>query len=301
MSQTNIGDDEVDIVIGALHADLTSFLNEWRPLFSRFHLIIVKDPDLREGLKIPEGFNLHVYTKSDIDRVVGSSYTAINFSGYSCRYFGYLMSRKKYIFSVDDDCIPAKDDKGLSVDAVDQHITNLATPATLSSLTHSDHDAPTQALKPGHRNSRYVDAVLTVPARALMPVSGVNIAFNRELAGPALFPGLRLAAEGKLRWETVEDIWCGLCVKVRQCHRKLEERVGRREADGGSRPVLSVCEVSQAAVTTEDCVLEIVALVKERLATLDPVFARAAQAMADWIKLWKAVGSGSGSSRPSNG
>lgn len=357
MSQTNIGDDEVDIVIGALHADLTSFLNEWRPLFSRFHLIIVKDPDLREGLKIPEGFNLHVYTKSDIDRVVGSSYTAINFSGYSCRYFGYLMSRKKYIFSVDDDCIPAKNDKGLSVDAVDQHITNLATPATpfffntlydpfrkgadfvrgypfslrsgvtcaLSCglwLNLADHDAPTQALKPGHRNSRYVDAVLTVPARALMPVSGVNIAFNRELAGPALFPGLRLAAEGKLRWETVEDIWCGLCVKVVCDHLGLGVKTGlpyvwrndrgnaieslKKEWEGVKLmeevvPFFQSVRLSQAAVTTEDCVLEIVALVKERLATLDPVFARAAQAMADWIKLWKAVGSGSGSSRPSNG
>ncbi|XP_034683827.1 probable UDP-arabinopyranose mutase 5 [Vitis riparia] len=356
MSQTNIGDDEVDIVIGALHADLTSFLNEWRPLFSRFHLIIVKDPDLREELKIPEGFNLHVYTKSDIDRVVGSSYTAINFSGYSCRYFGYLMSRKKYIFSVDDDCIPAKDDQGLSVDAVDQHITNLATPATpfffntlydpfrkgadfvrgypfslrsgvtcaLSCglwLNLADHDAPTQALKPGHRNSRYVDAVLTVPARALMPVSGVNIAFNRELAGPALFPGLRLAAEGKLRWETVEDIWCGLCVKVVCDHLGLGVKTGlpyvwrndrgnaieslKKEWEGVKLmeevvPFFQSVRLSQAAVTTEDCVLEIVALVKERLATLDPVFARATQAMADWIKLWKAVGSGSGSS-PSNG
>ncbi|CBI17670.3 unnamed protein product, partial [Vitis vinifera] len=159
MSQTNIGDDEVDIVIGALHADLTSFLNEWRPLFSRFHLIIVKDPDLREELKIPEGFNLHVYTKSDIDRVVGSNM-----------------------------CSVMKAEVGNSV--------------------------------------------------------------------------------------------------------KLMEEVV---------PFFQSVRLSQAAVTTEDCMLEIVALVKERLATLDPVFARAAQAMADWIKLWKAVGSGSGSSRPSNG
>lgn len=264
------------------------------------------------------------------------------------------MSRKKYIFSVDDDCIPAKDDQGLSVDAVDQHITNLATPATpfffntlydpfrkgadfvrgypfslrsgvtcaLSCglwLNLADHDAPTQALKPGHRNSRYVDAVLTVPARALMPVSGVNIAFNRELAGPALFPGLRLAAEGKLRWETVEDIWCGLCVKVVCDHLGLGVKTGlpyvwrndrgnaieslKKEWEGVKLmeevvPFFQSVRLSQAAVTTEDCVLEIVALVKERLATVDPVFARAAQAMADWIKLWKAVGSGSS---PSNG
>ena len=358
MSHTNIRDDEVDIVISALHVDLTSFLNEWRPLFSRFHLIIVKDPDLKEELRIPEGFNLHVYTKSDIDRVVGSSSTALNFSGYSCRYFGYLMSRKKYIFSVDDDCIPAKDNNGVPIDAIDQHITNLATPATpfffntlydpfrkgadfvrgypfslrsgvacaLSCglwLNLADHDAPTQALRPGHRNARYVDAVMTVPARALLPVSGVNIGFNRELAGPALFPGLRLAAEGKLRWETVEDIWCGLCVKVVCDHLGLGVKTGlpyvwrndrgdaieslKKEWEGVKLmeevvPFFQSVRLSRTAVTTEDCVLEIAALVKEHLATTHPVFARAAQAMADWIKLWKAVGSGSGSgSSPSKG
>lgn len=357
MSHTDIRDDEVDIVIGALHADLTSFLNEWKPLFSRFHLIIVKDPDLREELKIPEGFNLNVFTKSDIDRVLGpSSSTALNFSGYSCRYFGYLMSQKKYIFSVDDDCFPAKDSNGLLVDAVGQHISNLATPATpfffntlydpytkgadfvrgypfslrsgvtcaLSCglwLNLADHDAPTQALKPGQRNSRYVDAVMTVPVRALMSVSGANIAFNRELAGPALFPGLRLAAEGKLRWETVEDIWCGLCVKVACDHLGLGVKTGlpyvwrndrgdpieslKKEWEGVKLmeavvPFFQSVRLSRTAVTTEDCVLEIAALVKERLATTDPVFARSAQAMADWIKLWKAVGSGTGSP-PSKG
>ena len=94
-----IKNDEIDVVIGALRSDMTSFMNEWRPIFSQFHLIIVKDPDLKEELKIPEGFNLDVYKKPDIDRVVGSS-TSVLFSGYSCRYFGYLVSRKKYIISV---------------------------------------------------------------------------------------------------------------------------------------------------------------------------------------------------------
>ncbi|GMP67909.1 hypothetical protein CsSME_00027731 [Camellia sinensis var. sinensis] len=30
MSQVSIKDDEVDIVIGALHSDLTSFMEDWR-------------------------------------------------------------------------------------------------------------------------------------------------------------------------------------------------------------------------------------------------------------------------------
>lgn len=351
MSKESIKDNEIDIVIGALHSDLTSFMNEWRPLFSRFHLIIVKDPDLKEELKVPQDFNADIYTKSDIDRMVGSSSTAILFSGYSCRYFGFLMSRRKYIITIDDDCIPARDDKGLLVNPVAQHIENLTSPATpfffntlydpyrdgsdfvrgypfslrtgvdcaLSCglwLNLADYDAPTQALKPSERNKRYVDAVMTVPFKALMPVSGINMGFDRELVGPVLIPGLRLAGEGKFRWETMEDIWCGLCVKVICDHLGVGVKSGlpyvwrnergnaieslRKEWEGVKLmeevvPFFQSVRLPRSAVTAEDCVVEIASLVKERLGPLDPVFARAADAMAQWVKLWK-DNSGSSSS-----
>lgn len=351
MSKESIKDNEIDIVIGALHSDLTSFMNEWRPLFSRFHLIIVKDPDLTEELKVPQDFNADIYTKSDIDRKVGSSSTAILFSGYSCRYFGFLMSHRKYIITIDDDCIPARDDKGLLVNPVAQHIENLTSPATpfffntlydpyrdgsdfvrgypfslrtgvdcaLSCglwLNLADYDAPTQALKPSERNKRYVDAVMTVPFKALMPVSGINVGFDRELVGPVLIPGLRLAGEGKFRWETMEDIWCGLCVKVICDHLGLGVKSGlpyvwrnergnaieslRKEWEGVKLmeevvPFFQSVRLPRSAVTAEDCVVEIASLVKERLGPLDPVFARAADAMAQWVKLWK-DNSGSSSS-----
>ncbi|XP_058183223.1 probable UDP-arabinopyranose mutase 5 isoform X1 [Rhododendron vialii] len=346
MSQESIMDNEVDIVIGALHSDLTSFMEEWRLIFSRYHLIIVKDPDLKEELKIPGGFNLDVYSKSDIDRTVGSSSATLLFSGYSCRYFGYLMSRKKYIISVDDDCSPARDNNGDLVDIVAQHITNLSTPATpfffntlydpyrkgadfvrgypfslrngvpctLSCglwLNLADYDAPTQALKPELRNSRYVDAVLTVPARSMMPLSGINIGFDRELVGPALLPALMLAGEGKFRWETVEDIWCGMCVKVVSDHMGLGVKTGlpyvwRKERGDvveslkkdwkGVKlmeevvPFFQSLKLSPDAISAEDCVVEMAAAVKERLGPVDPVFGRAANAMVDWIKLWKVAG-----------
>ncbi|KAK2994726.1 hypothetical protein RJ640_002532 [Escallonia rubra] len=344
MSQI-IDDNDVDIVIGALHPDLTSFLDEWRPVFSRFHLIIVKDPDLKDELTIPGGFNLHVYTKSDIDKAVGSASTASLFSGYSCRYFGYLISQKKYVVSIDDDCIPARDNNGGLIDAVAQHISNLTTPATpfffntlydpfckgadfvrgypfslrsgvtcaLSCglwLNLADYDAPTQALKPGQRNSRYVDAVLTVPVRTMLPVSGINIGFNREVVGPALLPALRLAKEGKFRWETVEDIWSGMCVKVVCDHLGVGVKSGlpyvwrkergdaieslKKEWEGVKLmedvvPFFQSVRLSQAAVTPEDCVIEMAAAVKERLGPVHPVFARAAEAMVEWVKLWKVV------------
>lgn len=347
MSQANIMDNEVDIVIGALHSDLTTFMNEWRPVFSRFHLIIVKDPDLSGEIQIPEGFNVDVYTRSDIDRVVGSS-TSVLFSGYSCRYFGYLMSRKKYVISIDDDCIPAKDNEGSLVDIVVQHITNLTTPATpfffntlydpyrkgadfvrgypfslregvtcaLSCglwLNLADYDAPTQALKPELRNSRYVDAVLTVPVRAMLPLSGINIAFDRELVGPALIPALKLAGEGKFRWETMEDIWSGMCVKVISDHMGLGVKSGlpyvwrnergnaieslKKEWEGVKLmeevvPFFQAVRLPQSAVTAEDCVVELAKIVKEQLGQSYPMFVRAAEAMVGWIKVWKAVQSG---------
>ncbi|KAG8390691.1 hypothetical protein BUALT_Bualt01G0109900 [Buddleja alternifolia] len=345
MSQIIIKDDEVDIVIGALQSDLTSFMEEWRTVFSRFHLIIVQDPDLKGELQIPEGFNHNIYKKSDIDKVVGSSSTPISFSGYSCRYFGYLMSRKKYIISIDDDCTPAKDSNGNFIDAISQHIINLTTPATpfffntlydpfvegadfvrgypfslrsgvecgLSCglwLNLADYDAPTQALKPELRNSRYVDAVLTVPSRTMMPVSGINIGFNTELVGPALVPAFRLGKEGKLRWETVEDIWTGMCVKVVCDHLRLGVKTGlpyvwrkergdaveslKKEWEGVKLmedvvPFFQSLRLSEAAVTAEDCVAEIAASVKERLGASNTMFARAAETMVEWTKLWKRV------------
>ncbi|XP_024967850.1 probable UDP-arabinopyranose mutase 5 [Cynara cardunculus var. scolymus] len=344
MSQVTIDSNEVDIVIAAFHSDLTSFMEEWRPIFSRFHLIIVEDPDLKEELKIPKGFDFDVYTKSDIDKLAGSSNAAM-FSGYSCRYFGYLVSKRKYIISIDDDCSPAKDNNGDLVDIVTQHITNLRTPATpfffntlydpyrkgadfvrgypfglrsgvtcvLSCglwLNLADYDAPTQSLKPELRNSRYVDAVLTVPKNTLMPMSGINLAFDREMVGPALLPALKLAKEGKFRWETIEDIWCGLVVKAVCDHLDLGVKTGlpyvsrnergsaidslKKEWEGVKLmeelvPFFQSLKLSPEAVTAESCVTEIAAAVKKGLGRSHTELANVADSMVAWLKIWKEV------------
>ncbi|XP_050224727.1 probable UDP-arabinopyranose mutase 5 [Mercurialis annua] len=348
MSVLNIRDSDIDIVIGALRSDLTSFMNAWREIFSQFHLIIVKDPDLNQELNIPEGFNLDVYTKSHIENAMGASTSAL-FSGYSCRYFGFIVSKKKYIISIDDDCVPAKDDKGFLIDAVSQHISNLSNPATpfffntlydpyregadfvrgypfslrsgvkcgLSCglwLNLADFDAPTQALKPAQRNTQYVDAVMTVPTGALMPISGINIAFDRETVGPCLLPALKLAGEGKFRWETMEDIWSGMCVKVVCDHLGLGVKTGmpyvwredrgnaieslKKEWEGVKLmeevvPFFQSVRLPQTAVTAVDCVAELATSVKQKLGPIDSVFNRAGDAMLEWVKLWRAFGSGS--------
>ncbi|KAJ8504121.1 hypothetical protein OPV22_005007 [Ensete ventricosum] len=343
-----IEDNEVDIVIAALRPNLNTFLEAWRTFFSNFHLIIVKDPNLEEDLQIPPGFDHQVYTKSDMDRVLNGA--SINFSGHSCRYFGYLISRKKYIISVDDDCLPARDNSGVIVDAVTQHISNLQTPATpfffntlydpyrqgadfvrgypfslrdgveclLSCglwLNIADYDAPTQIVKPSERNTRYVDAVMTVPLRAMMPLSGINIGFNREVLGPALVPGLRLVGEGKRRWETIEDIWSGMCAKVVCDHLGYGVKSGlpyvwrgvgsdtdnpmdslKKEWEGVKLmeeivPFFQSVKLPKTAVTAADCVIEISRMARENLASLNPVYAQAADTMEAWVNLWKVAGS----------
>lgn len=336
-----IEDNEVDIVIAAISPDLSTFLEGWRTIFSRFHLIIIKDPDLLADLHIPPGFDHHLYTKSDMEKVIGAS--PIKFSGHLCRYFGYLISTKKYIISIDDDCLPAKDGSGNLIDAIEQHMTNLKTPATpfffntlydpfrkgadfvrgypfslrngvecaISSglwLNVADYDAPTQAVKPHERNTRYVDAVLTVPLRAMMPVSGINIGFNRRVLGPALVPALHLKGEGKQRWETMEDIWCGMCAKVVCDHLGFGAKTGlpyvwrngsgnaweslKRESKGVKLmeeivPFFQSVKLPKTVTTAEDCVVQIASLVRERLGPIDPVFGLAADAMEEWVKLWK--------------
>ncbi|GKA48170.1 UDP-arabinopyranose mutase 1-like protein [Tanacetum coccineum] len=44
--------------------------------------------------------------------------------------FGYMVSKKKYIFTIDDDCFVAKDPSGKDIDALSQHIRNLLHPST---------------------------------------------------------------------------------------------------------------------------------------------------------------------------
>ncbi|PKA48608.1 putative UDP-arabinopyranose mutase 2 [Apostasia shenzhenica] len=340
-----VEDNDVDIVIAALWPDLTALFEGWRPIFSRFHIIIIKDYDLEADLHIPPGFDHHIYTKSDIERVVGS--TSINFSGHSCRYFGYLISSKKYVVSIDADCLPARDDEGRPIDAISQHIINLKTPATpfffntlydpfregtdfvrgypfslrtgvecvLSCglwLNAADFDVPTQAVKPHEKNTRYVDAVLTVPLRTFMPVSGINIGFNRHVLGPVMLPAMRLDGEGKQRWGTMDDIWCGMCAKVVCDHLGLGAKTGMPyvwRVGGGNAweslkkewkgvklmeeivPFFQSVKLPRTVATAEDCVIQIAAMVRGRLGPVDEVFSRAADAMEEWLRIWKRVGS----------
>lgn len=58
---------------------------------------------------------------------------------------------------------------------------------------------------------RYVDAVMTIPKGTLFPMCGMNLGFNRELIGPAMYFGLMGDGQPIGRYD---DMWAGWCTKV---------------------------------------------------------------------------------------
>lgn len=94
--------DELDIVIPT--ARNLDFLEAWRPFFQPYHLIVVQDGDPRNTISVPGGFDYELYNRNDIDRILGPRAARISFRDSACRCFGYLVSKKKYIFTIDDDC-----------------------------------------------------------------------------------------------------------------------------------------------------------------------------------------------------
>ena len=209
-------------------------------------------------VEIPEGFDYELYNRNDIERILGDKAWCISFKDSACRCFGYMVSKKKYIYTIDDDCFVANKPTGERINALEQHIRNLLTPSTPdffntlydpyaegadfvrgypfgmregkpTAVSHGlwlnipDYDAPTQLVKPMERNTRYVNAVLTIPKGTLFPMCGMNLAFDRELIGPAMYFGLM--GEGQ-PWGRYDDMWAGWCVKVICDHLGLGVKTG---------------------------------------------------------------------------
>jgi len=46
--------------------------------------------------------------RTDIDRMLGEQAWCISFKDSACRCFGFMLSKKRYIYTIDDDCFVAK-------------------------------------------------------------------------------------------------------------------------------------------------------------------------------------------------
>ncbi|KAK1607978.1 hypothetical protein QYE76_031651 [Lolium multiflorum] len=112
----------------------------WRPFFQPYHLIIVQDGDPSKVIKVPEGFDYELYNRNDINGILGPKASCISFKDSACRCFGYMVSKKKYVFAIDDDCfVSSPADLDLvycqgsirkDINALEQHIQNLLSPST---------------------------------------------------------------------------------------------------------------------------------------------------------------------------
>jgi reversibly glycosylated polypeptide/UDP-arabinopyranose mutase len=53
--------DLVDIVIPTIRS--LDFLEQWRPFFAGFHVIVVQDGDPSRTVSVPAGFDYELYTR----------------------------------------------------------------------------------------------------------------------------------------------------------------------------------------------------------------------------------------------
>ncbi|CAN1318216.1 UDP-arabinopyranose mutase 1 [Linum perenne] len=236
----------------------------------------------------------------------------------------------------------AKNPSGEEINALGQHIQNLLTPSTPNffntlydpyregadfvrgypfslregvptAISHGlwlnipDYDAPTQLVKPLERNSRYVDAVMTIPKGTLFPMCGMNLAFDRELIGPALYFGLMGDGQPIGRYD---DMWAGWCAKVIADHLGLGVKTGlpyiwhskasnpfvnlKKEYKGiywqeDIIPFFQSAALSKESTTVQKCYIELSQQVKEKLGPIDPYFQKLADAMVIWIDAWEAL------------
>ncbi|XP_021806380.1 alpha-1,4-glucan-protein synthase [UDP-forming]-like [Prunus avium] len=328
---------ELDIVIPAIRN--LDFLERWRPYFEPYHLIIVQDGDPSRTIKVPDGFDCELYNRNDINRILGPKASCISFKDSACRCFGYLVSKKKYIFTIDEDCFVAKDPSGKEINALKQHIKNLLNPSTPlyfntlydpyregadlfhgypfslrrgvpTAVSHGlwlnipDCDAPTQLANPLERNTRFVDAVLTIPKITLFPMCGMNLAFNRELIGPAMYFGLMGNGQPIGRYG---DMWAGWCMKVICDHLGYGVKTGlpyiwhnkasnpfvslKKEYKGifwqeELIPFFQSAVLTKECTTVQKCYIELSKQVKAKLGKIDPYFLKLADAMVTWIEAW---------------
>ncbi|PWA62418.1 alpha-1,4-glucan-protein synthase [Artemisia annua] len=341
--------DELDIVIPTIRN--LDFLEMWRPFFQPYHLIIVQDGDPTKKIHVPEGFDYELYNRNDINRILGPKSSCISFKDSACRCFGYMVSKKKYIFTIDDDCFVAKDPSGNDINALEQHIKNLLSPSTPfffntlydpyregadfvrgypfslregvpTAVSHGlwlnipDYDAPTQLVKPRERNTRFVDAVMTIPKGTLFPMCGMNLAFDRELIGPAMYFGLMGDGQPIGRYD---DMWAGWCIKVICDHLGLGVKTGlpyiwhskasnpfvnlKKEYKGiywqeELIPFFQAATLPKECTTVQSCYKELSIQVKAKLGKVDEYFNKLADEMLTWIEAWDELNP---SAQPANG
>ncbi len=90
-------EEELDIVIPTIRN--LDFLEQWRPFFQRYHLIVIQDGDPKRTVKLPQGFDYELYTRLDIEKILGDKAWCISFKDSACRCFGYMVRPPNFCLS----------------------------------------------------------------------------------------------------------------------------------------------------------------------------------------------------------
>ncbi|KAG5223097.1 UDP-arabinopyranose mutase [Salix suchowensis] len=318
--------DELDIVIPTIRN--LDFLEMWRPFFEPYHLIIVQDGDPSKTIRVPDGFDYELYNRNDINKILGPKASCISFKDSACRCFGYMVSKKRSIWK--------------SYQCLEQHIKNILSPSTPfffntlydpyrggadfvrgypfslregvpTAVSHGlwlnipDYDAPTQLVKPLERNTRYVDAVLTIPKGTLFPMCGMNLCFDRELIGPAMYFGLM--GDGN-RLVICDHLGLGVKTGLPYIYHSKASNpfVNLKKEYKGIFwqeeiiPFFQAASLSKECTTVQKCYIELSKQVKEKLGKVDPYFDKLADAMVTWIEAWDELNpSAASSAKVTNG
>ena len=345
-------EEMMDIVIPTIR-DLDKFLGAWKPFIEKFHLILVQDGDPDKEVHIPEWADFELYNRRDIEASLGERAWIISQKDASIRNFGFLVSKKKLVYTIDDDCMPATGPDGQPVNPMEGHARNLLSPATpyfyntvydpyrdgsdfvrgypyslragvQTGVSHGlwlnnyDYDAPTQLLKVDERNEVYADATQTVPKGVLYPLCSMNVAFQRELMGPAFMQGLMGVGQP---WSRYDDMWAGWASKTVADHIGVGCKSGAPyiKHDKASNPFVNLMkeykglewqeeavrffdtvQLSEASSTEAGAAFkELADRVEQSLGHLNPYFARLAQAMRLWVDVWRETQAGSITFKPS--
>ena len=133
---------------------------------------------------------------------------------------------------------------------------------------------------------------------------GMNLAFNRDLIGPAMYFGLMGDGQPIGRYD---DMWAGWCVKVICDHLALGVKTGlpyichskasnpfvnlKKEYKGifwqeDIIPFFQSATLPKGCTSAQQCYIELSKQVRDKLGKIDPYFQKLADAMVTWIEAW---------------
>lgn len=226
---------EVCVVVPTIReASIIRFLDAWAEQLTGVSVLVVEDsPSGTFPIDRPD---VEHFSWEDIDRDLGDRAWIIPRRTDCVRSYGYWKAYQrgaKVVITLDDDCLPA------GPDHVGSHRARLEGPASQNrwvssgtglkprgmpyqtstdlrscALNHGlwtnvpDLDAITQ-LATSRRDERFTPVEQVIPPGMYFPMSGMNIAFRRELM-PAMY---FLLMGPDWEFDRFGDIWCGVLVK----------------------------------------------------------------------------------------